>query len=271
MAARRAITGREGWYIMTDKKLNFYGMEKSDEALAAFLRLKQMGYEVPDNFDLSIFRAGFMAAIEADKINKARAADRKAKKFLIADFIDTRCDRDFLKSVYYDKENNSLVTTNANFLIYTICSDIPVEYENKIVGKNGVIIDARFPNWQKVVPDNSDIEVVPDNDKFISDVINTNINFNMTMAAANKAYSVYKIGDFVFGAKMIKYMDLFLKTQKNVVVKMYKEDIAGGDYRKPKNERAVVLEGDSAKMVVMPLCASRFNENNIIYIGEAAA
>ena len=142
---------------MTDKKLNFYGMEKSDEALAAFLRLKQMGYEVPDN------------------------------------------------------------------------------------------------------------------DKFISDVINTNINFNMTMAAANKAYSVYKIGDFVFGAKMIKYMDLFLKTQKNVVVKMYKEDIAGGDYRKPKNERAVVLEGDSAKMVVMPLCASRFNENNIIYIGEAAA
>ena len=253
---------------MTEKKLNLYGLEKSIEALAAFQRLKQMGYEVPDNFDLPIFRAGYMAALEDQKINKARAADRKNKKFLIADFIDKYLGygRDFLKGVYYDKENNALVTTNGKYLVYTTCDNIPVEYENKIVNKDGVIIDARFPIWQKVIPDNKDIEIVPDNDKFINDVINTNINFNMTMAAANKDRRAYKICDFVFGAKMIKYMDLFLKTQKNVVVKMYKED----GYS-PKNERAVVLEGDSAKMVIMPYMASKFKEEEIIYIGEAAA
>lgn len=250
------------------KKINLYGMEKTDVANAAFLRLKQMGYEIPDNFDLSIFRAGYMAALEDQKISKARAADRKNKKFLIADFIDKYIDygRDFLKGVYYDKENNALVTTNGNFLVYTACDNIPVEYENKIVNKDGVIIDARFPNWQKVIPDNKDIEIVPDNDKFISDVINTNINFNMTMAAACKDGRAYKIGEFVFGAKSIKYMDLFLKTQKNVIVKMYKED----GYR-PKIENAVVLKGDSATMVIMPYIASNFNVEDIIYIGEDAA
>lgn len=255
------------------KELNRYGLEKSEAAMNAFLRLKQMGYEVPDNFDLPIFRAGYMAALEDQKISKARAADRKAKKFLIADFIDTRLDynRYFLKGVYHDKENNKVVVTNGNYLVYAACDNIPVQYENQIVDKNGVIIEGRFPNWQKVIPDNNDIEIVPDNDKFISDVINTNINFNMTMAAANKNRQAYKICDFVFGAKMIKYMDLFLKTQKNVIVKMYKEDIVGGDYRKPKNERAVVLTGDSAIMVVMPYIASNFKEEEKIYLGEAAA
>ena len=250
------------------KKINLYGMEKTDVANAAFLRLKQMGYEIPDNFDLSIFRAGYMAALEDQKISKARATDRKNKKFLIADFIDKYIGygKDFLKGVYYDKENNALVTTNSNFLVYTACDNIPVEYENKIVNKDGVIIEARFPNWQKVIPDNKDIEIIPDNDKFISDVINTNINFNMTMAAANKDRRAYKIGEFVFGAKMIKFMDLFLKTQKNVIVKMYKED----GYR-PKIENAVVLKGDSATMVVMPYITSNFNVEDIIYIGEAAA
>lgn len=252
---------------MNNKKLNLYGLEKTDEAMAAFQRLKQMGYEIPDNMDLPIFRAGYMAALEDLKIKKSRAADRKAKKFLIADFIDTRLKngREFLKGVYYDKENKSVVTTNGNFLVYTACDDIPAQYENQIVDKNGVIIEARFPNWQRVIPDKRDIEVIPDNDKFISDVINTNINFNMTMAAACKDERAYKIGDFVFFAKIIKYMDLFLKTQKNVVVKMYKED----GYQ-PKNERAVVLEGDSASMVVMPCIASRFTATEIIYIGEAA-
>lgn len=250
------------------KNLNLYGIEKNNEAMSAYLRLKQMGYEIPNNMDLSIFRAGYMAALEDQKINKARAADRKAKKFIIADFIDKYIGygKDFLKGVYYDKENNALVTTNGNYLVYTACDNIPVEYENKIVNKDGVIIEGRFPNWQRVIPDKRDIEIVPDNDKFINDVINTNINFNMTMAAANKDRRAYKICDFVFGAKMIKYMDQFLKTQKNVIVKMYKEDGF-----QPKNERAVVLEGDSAKMVIMPYMASKLNEKDIIYIGEAAA
>ena len=255
-----------------NEKLNLYGLAKTDEAMAAFQRLKQLGYEIPDNMDFPIFRAGFMAALEDLKIKKSRAADRKAKKFLIADFIDTRLGygREFLKGVYYDKDNKALVTTNGNFLVYAACDDIPAQYENQIVDKNGVIIEARFPNWQKVVPEDRDIEVVSDNNKFISDVINTNINFNMTMAAACKDGRAYKIGEFVFGAKMIKYMDLFLRTQKNVIVKMYKEDIAGGDYCKPKNERAVILKGDSASMVVMPYIASNIEEKDIIYIGEAA-
>lgn len=254
------------------KKLNRYGMEKNDNAMAAYLRLKQMGYEIPDNMDLSIFRAGYMAALEDLKISKARAADRKAKKFIISDFIDTRLNgREFLKGVYYDKDNKALVTTNGNYLVYTACDDIPAQYENKIADKNGVIIEARFPNWQRVIPDKRDIEVVPDNDKSISDVINTNINFNLTMAAACKDGRAYKIGEFVFGAKIIKYMDLFLKTQKNVIVKMYKEDHVQYDGSiQPKTERAVVLQGDSATMVVMPYIASNFKEEEIIYIGEAA-
>jgi hypothetical protein len=256
-----------------NKELNLYGIEKQDETMAAYQRLKQLGYEIPNNMDFPIFRAGYMAALEDLKIKKSRAADRKAKKFLIADFIDTRLDynREFLKGVYYDKDNKALVTTNGNFLVYTACDDIPAQYENKIVDKNGVIIDGRFPNWQRVVPEEREIEVVPNNNKFISDVINTNINFNLTMAAACKDSRVYKIGEFVFSAKRIKYMDLFLKTQKNVIVKMYKEDITGGDYCKPKTERAVVLEGDTATMVVMPYIASTFKEDEIIYIGEVAA
>ena len=157
-----------------NKELNLYGIEKQDEAMAAFLRLKQLGYKIPDNIDLSIFRAGYMAALEDQKIKKSRAADRKAKKFLIADFIDTRLGygREFLKGVYCDKDNKALVTTNGNFLVYTACDAIPARYENKIVDKDGVIIDGRFPNWQRVIPDERDIEVIPDNDKFISNVIN---------------------------------------------------------------------------------------------------
>ena len=259
---------------MNNKKLNLYGLAKNDEAMAAYRRLKQMGYEIPENIDLSIFRAGYMAALEDQKISKARAADRKAKKFVITDFIDTRLSygREFLKGVYHDKDNKALVTTNGNFLVYAACDDIPAQYENQIVDKNGVIIEARFPKWQKVVPVERDIEIVPDNDKFISDVINTNTNFNMTMAAANKDCRAYKIGEFVFGAKIIKYMDLFLKTQKNVIVKMYKEDRVQYDGSiQPKTERAVVLKGDSATMVVMPYIASNFKEEDIIYIGEDAA
>ena len=260
---------------MTDKKLKNYGVEVTEKANIAMSLLKQKGIVFPEDMEKELnvnwslyFRAGYAAALEDQKISKARAADRKNKKFLIADFIDKYIGygKDFLKGVYYDKENNALVTTNGNFLVYTACDNIPVEYENKIVNKDGVIIEARFPNWQKVIPDNKDIEIIPDNDKFISDVINTNINFNMTMAAANKDRRAYKIGEFVFGAKMIKFMDLFLKTQKNVIVKMYKED----GYR-PKIENAVVLKGDSATMVVMPYIASNFNVEDIIYIGEAAA
>lgn len=239
------------------KKLNRYGMEKNDDAYAAFLRLKQMGYEVPDNFDLSIFRAGFMAAIEAAKISKARAADRKAKKFLIADFIDKYLNKygyqHFMCGVYYDVAEKAAVVTNGNYLVFTHCDNIPVEYENKIIDIDGVEIEGRFPNWKKVIPDNKDIRKLNAADKkaFIDDIFNSDINLNMTLAKCDKytGPAVAIKNEVAFSPIMIKRLTMFLKTQKNVEVFLHKEGLK--DYQ-AYNERAIVIKGDTATFIAMP-------------------
>ena len=239
------------------KELNLYGLEKHNEAYAAFQRLQQMGYVTPDNFDITIFRAGFMAAIEADKINKARAADRKAKKFIISDFIDKYLNKygyqRFMAGVYYDVTEKAAVVTNGNYLVFSHCDNIPVEYENKIIGIDGVEIDGRFPNWKKVVPDNKDVRKLNAADKkaFVDDIFNSDINLNMTLAKCNKyaGPAIAIKNEVAFTPIMIKRLTMFLKTQKNVEVFFHKEGLK--DYQ-AYNERPIIIKGDTATFIAMP-------------------
>lgn len=249
-----------------NEKINLYGIECNDVAYAAVKRLQQRGWELTDDFDLSIFRAGYAAAIETMKIEKSKKEDRKNKKFIISDYIDTKMkNREFLKGVFYDSENKAAVVTNGNYLIFTNCDSIPAEYENKIIDKNGVVIEARFPNWKKVVPAESDIMEV-DVEKFTSDIVNTDINMSMTMAAAEKSSECFKISDFAMSPKSIKIIAKFLKTQKSVKVYMYKEDTECGCYTTLKEEKAITIEGDTATMVIMPCRKSNITEGNLKYI-----
>lgn len=249
-----------------NEKINRYGMECNDEAYAAVKRLQQRGWELTEDFDLSIFRAGYAAAVETMKIEKSKKEDRKNKKFIISDYIDNKMiGRDFLKGVFYDSENKAAVVTNGNYLIFTNCDSIPSEYENKIIDKNGVVIEGRFPNWKKVVPSKSDIMEV-DVEKFTSDIVNTDINMAMTMAAAEKSSECFKISDFAMSPKAIKLIAKFLKTQKSVKVYMYKEDRKSTYSTTLKEEMAITIEGDTATMVVMPLRISNIAEGNLKYI-----
>ena len=239
------------------KKLNLYGLEKHNEAYAAFQRLQQMGFEVPSNFDITIFRAGFMAAIEADKINKARAADRKAKKSLIADFIDKYLNKygyqHFMAGVYYDVAEKAAVVTNGNYLVFTHCDNIPVEYENKIIDIDGVEIEGRFPSWKKVIPDNKDVRKLNAADKkaFIDGIFNSDINLNMTLSKCNKytGPAIAIKNEIAFTPIMIKRLTMFLKTQKDVEVFFHKEGLK--DYQ-AYNERSIIIKGDTATFVAMP-------------------
>ena len=173
---------------MTDKTIKNYGDDFTEEANIALQLLKQKGFEVPEgtekelncNWDL-YFRAGYAAAVEAMEIEKKKKAEKKNKKFDIYDFVDLRKYKNnkshhFLEGVYYDAENKKTVTTNGIYMVYSD-SSIPEGYENKIVDKNGVFIDARFPNWSKVIPADRDI-VETDAKKFAAAIHNTDVNMN---------------------------------------------------------------------------------------------
>lgn len=251
---------------MTDKTIKNYGVDFTEEANIALQLLKQKGFEVPEgtekelncNWDL-YFRAGYAAAVEAMEIEKKKKAEKKNKKFDIYDFVDLRKYKNnkshhFLEGVYYDAENKKTVTTNGIYMVYSD-SSIPEGYENKIVDKNGVFIDARFPNWSKVIPADSDI-VETDAKKFAAAIHNTDVNMNMTIAAAfkNNSKNHYKIGEFVFAAYYIKIIEKFISTQKDIKVYIRKEDRLSfdGTVYQPKNECAIKIIGDNATMVIMP-------------------
>lgn len=249
---------------MTDKKLKNYGVEVTEKANIAMSLLKQKGIVFPEGMEKELncnwelyFRAGYAAAVEAMEIEKKKKAEKKNKKFDIYDFVDLKTykglkSHHFLEGVFYDNENKKMVTTNGIYMVYCD-STIPAGYENQIVDKNGVFIDARFPNWTKVIPADSDI-VETDAGKFAAAIHNTNINMNMTEAAAFKSDSHYKIGEFVIAAYYIKIIEKFINTQKDIKVFVRKEDrlTFDGKVFQPKNECAIKIVGDNATMVIIP-------------------
>lgn len=249
---------------MNNEKLKNYGENYGEAANIALQLIKQKGFQLPEgtekelncNWDL-YFRAGYAAAIEAMEIEKKKKTEKKNKKFNIYDFIDLRKYKNlpsyhFMEGVFYDAENKKTVTTNGIYMIYNDCS-IPAGYENKIVDKNGVFIDARFPNWTKPVPADKDL-VETDSTAFIDAIHNTDIKMNMTEAAAYKSDVWYKIGDFCFAAYYIKFLEKFIRTQKDIKVFIHKEDrlTFEGMVYQSKTERTVKIVGDSAEMVIMP-------------------
>lgn len=249
---------------MTDKKLKNYGVDMTEKANVAMSLLKQKGIVFPEDMEKELncnwelyFRAGYAAAVEAMEIEKKKKTEKKNKKFDIYDFVDLKThkglkSRHFLEGVFYDDENKKVVTTNGIYMVYSD-SAIPAGYENQIVDKNGVFIDARFPNWTKPIPADSDI-VETDAGKFAAAIHNTNINMNMTEAAAFKSDSHYKIGEFVIAAYYIKIIEKFINTQKDIKVFVRKEDRLSFDGKvfQPKNECAIKIVGDNATMVIMP-------------------
>lgn len=249
---------------MTDKKLKNYGVDFTEQTNIALQLLKQKGFEVPEGTEKELncnwelyFRAGYAAAVEAMEIEKKKKTEKKNKKFDIYDFVDLKKYKNlpshhFLEGVFYDNENKKTVTTNGTYMIYCD-SNIPEGYENKIVDKNGVFIDARFPNWTRPIPADSDI-VETNAGKFAAAIHNTDVNMNMTMAAAFKSDNYYKIGEFVFAAYYIKIIEKFINTQKDIKVYIRKEDRLGfdGTVYQSKNECAIKIVGDNATMVIMP-------------------
>lgn len=258
---------------MTDKKIKNYGVDFTEGANVALQLLKQKGFEVPEgtekelncNWDL-YFRAGFAAAMESIKIEQKKKTSKKLKHFDITDFIDLRSYKHnpsshFLESVYYDAEDKKAVTTNGRFLVYQDCV-IPEGYENKIVDNNGLFVDARFPKWKNVIPEDKDIKET-DSKKFVEDVIKTDVLMNKTMSAAFKSDNWYKIGDYIFSDINIKYMAAFFKSQKDCKVFVYKEDktTEQGTIYKYKNEMAIKIVGPDAVMVMMPGMTSSMTED----------
>lgn len=248
---------------MTDKKLKNYGEDMTEKANIAMSLLKQKGIVFPEDMEKELncnwelyFRAGYAAAVEAMEIEKKKKTEKKNKKFDIYDFIDLKkykglTSHHFLEGVFYDAENKKMVTTNGIYMVYCD-SSIPAGYENKIVDKNGVFIDGRFPNWTKPIPADSDI-VETDSAKFIDAIYNTDIKMNMTDAAAFKSDAWYKIGEFCFAAYYIKLIEKFIKTQKNIKVYIHKEDrVLNGEVWQSKAEMTVKIIGDNATMVIMP-------------------
>lgn len=248
---------------MTDKKLKNYGEDMTEKANIAMSLLKQRGIVFPEDMEKELnvnwslyFRAGYAAAVEAMEIAKKKQQEKKSKKFDIYDFVDLKKYKNnrsyhFMEGVFYDAGNKKMVTTNGIYMVYCD-SSIPAGYENKIVDKDGVFIDGRFPNWTKPIPADSDI-VETDAGKFAAAIHNTDVNMNMTIAAAFKSDSYYKIGEFIFAAYYIKLIEKFINTQKDIKVYIHKEDrVLNGEVWQPKTERAVKIVGDSATMVIMP-------------------
>lgn len=261
---------------MTNNKLKNYGEKMGEAANIALSLLEQKGFSMPEgtekefncNWDL-YFRAGYAAAVEAMEIAKKKQQEKKNKKFDIYDFIDLKKYKNnrsyhFMEGVFYDAENKKAVTTNGIYMVYSDAA-IPAGYENKIVDKDGVFIDGRFPNYTKVIPEDKDI-VETDAKKFAAAIHNTDVNMNMTIAAAfkNNSNNHYKIGEFIFAAYYIKIIEKFINTQKDIKVYVHKEDrVLNGEVWQPKTERAIKIVGDNATMVIMPCKADTKNAVDI--------
>ena len=210
------------------------------------------------------FLEGYKTALKDIESEKMRKAAMKSNKFNIQDFIDkykTRGSYEFMSGVYYDSEAKKAVVTNGNYMLLQDC-EIPENYADKIVNKDGLFIDGRFPNWRKVVPENKDIEKQLDGDSIKQAIIDFSSKYNLSLAACEKWCEKNTIGGpyevikdkLYLTPKMAKYIVKFVTTQKTLSFYAYKEDrlTFDGKLYQRKYECTWVIEGDNATMVFMP-------------------
>lgn len=240
---------------MTNSNLfNYVTKSKNaSESLAAFYSLsdrKIIDIEVKEN-GLDLFRAGYIAAIEEIERNAKIKSDSKTGKFNIYDFLDAdilkQCKAGkygasyFLSGVYHDNDNKKLVTTNGMFLVYCDSENIEECFQNQIVSKDNRIIDGRFPNWQRVIPEKSDLLEVPD----IKDKILTCSQYAAikTQQQGLKCKDTFYIDGLAMSGYMLFMVSKFIKTQKSVAIYRNKENWA----------KSWEIIGDNATMIFMPL------------------
>ena len=201
--------------------------------------------------ELSYFKAGYIAALQEIERNAKIKSDSKTGKFNIYDFLDAdilkQCKagkygaKYFLSGVYHDNDNKKLVTTNGNFLIYCDSENIEECFQNQIVSKENRIIDGRFPNWQRVIPEKSDLLEVPD----IKDKILTCSQYAAikTQQQGLKCKDTFYIDGLAVSGYMLFMVSKFIKTQKSIKIYRNKDSYC----------KAWEIIGDNATMIFMPL------------------
>ena len=127
--------------------------EKKNIALKYFENSKAI------NFD--DFYRGFESAFLEIETQNALKTDRKSGKFIINDFIhlDKNYPNNFSQGVY--REEGKEIVTDGRYLIVHNENNYDPSLEGKIVDIYGKILNARFPNYKRVLPDDANLKPSP--------------------------------------------------------------------------------------------------------------
>jgi hypothetical protein len=191
---------------------------------------------------------------------------KKKNAFNIWDWIANDPLRPVMNGVFHDIENKMAVATNAHILV----ADADCYDESKVSGefqsfgrcmpvdKYGKHIEGRFPEWQKVIPPQTDEWTLHHVDlQELNEYIkkcNTYMKLNGMTGRYTKQV-VYKVGDAWF---LADYLRMFaIATDGNVYVKAH--------------DKPAVYWGDKRKALLMPMYIPEEDINKGKLIPEAMA
>lgn len=200
--------------------------------------------------EVDLFRAGYIAALEEIERQKKEKSDSKNHKFNIFSFLDDEITKEvkkgltghlFMSGVYHDSDNKKLVATNGRYLVFTNAEDIPECFKNQIVNKDNAIVDGRFPNWLKVIPDFDITMTEVDDIKEKILTCNRFLGYKTQLQAIKDNDAVFIDGLAVM-PHVLYMVSKFITTQNDVKI-----------YRSIESwSKSWVIKGDSATMVFMP-------------------
>lgn len=179
-----------------------------------------------------------------DTINEilaCEANDRKVGKVDLYDYVGKDKQRVMLNGIYH--KDGKIYATDGRILCRCVC-DYDSKYEDKVVGKDGKIIEGRYPNADSVIPTTHGWAHIP-------------IDFNKVeqsrkkWVAHKKIYKKAALGRFAIGNQFIDMPHFFMMCDLmkewgiTEVVQCTDSDI--------RNLHPLVAEDENNKVILIPV------------------
>lgn len=179
-----------------------------------------------------------------DKINEilaCEANDRKFGKVDLYDYVGKDKQYPTLNGIYH--KDGKVYATDARILCRCVC-DYDSKYEDKVIGKDGNVIEGCYPDADRVIPNTQGWTHIP-------------IDFNKVeqsrkkWVAHKKIYKKAALGRFAIGNQYIDMPYFFMMCD---LMKEWgiTEVVQCADSGIP-NLRALVAENDNNKVILMPV------------------
>lgn len=124
-------------------------MEKEKNIVQFFAKMNE---NTEKELDFDSFKKGWECCLDELEKQKALNKERKSGKLIIEDFInDSKSIQSALTGIYHDK-GKQICSDGYSLLVHNNAG-YEAELEGKIISKEGVEIECRYPNYEKVIPD----------------------------------------------------------------------------------------------------------------------